>query len=39
VVQETKFVRHVRMEHPISIRVDGRQMRGEVLTTEGEKAE
>jgi hypothetical protein len=39
VVQETKFVRHVRMEHPISIRVDGRQMRGVVLTTEGEKAE
>jgi hypothetical protein len=38
-VQETEFVRHVRPEQPITIRVDGRNMRGVVLATEGEKTE
>ena len=27
-VSETRFVRHIRLEHPLKIRVDGRQSRG-----------
>jgi hypothetical protein len=37
VIQETLFVRHVRPQSPVTIRVDGRNMRGVVISADGEK--
>ena len=39
VIQETRFVRHVRPEHRILVRVDGTNRRGVVLSAEGENTE
>jgi hypothetical protein len=39
VVQDTGLVRHIRTDQPVTIKVDGRNMRGIVLSSAIEKAE